>query len=230
MRKNILISFVAFMTMAAYTSVNADPWYWPPNTEIVPQHPTSSDVVTITLSGEWPDGCTPNDSTVSVTANQIDIDVILDYPPDTACTTAIESWMRTESVGPLSPGIYSVYARLLGDPAVPETYTLMTEFIVAGEEFQGWGSLISGVECVLFQADSGGIYVLDDYAGFYVGDRVQVRGTLEPSCSSICMQGDGCILDNTISGGLDDDGGGGGCFISMVTDVSYKRVSEKIVK
>ncbi len=224
MRKTILINFVVFVAMALHTTVNADPWYWPPNTEIVPQNPTSSDVVAITLSGEWPDGCTPNDSAVSITANQIYFDVILDYPPDTECTLSIEPWTRTETVGPLSPGKYSVYARLIGDPAVPETYALITEFVVAGEQFQDWGSLINGAECVLFQADSGGIYVLDNYGGFNLGDRVRVRGTLEPSCNTICMQGDGCILNNTISGRYDDDGGGGGggCFISTVTDVSYK--------
>jgi hypothetical protein len=224
MSKPILISFLFFVAMAAHTNVNADPWYWPSNTEVVSQNPSSSDVVTITLSGEWPDGCIPNDSAVSVTANQIYFDVILDYPPDTVCTLSIEPWTRTESVGPLSPGKYSVYTRLIGDPAVPETYALITEFVIADEQFQDWGSLINGVECVLFQADSGGIYVLDNYGGFNVGDRVRVIGTLEPSCTTICMQGDGCILNNTISGRSDDDGGGsgGGCFISVVTDVSYK--------
>ena len=220
MRTTILISFMVFVAMAIPASANTEPWYWPPNMEVVPQNPTSSDIVVITLSGEWPDGCTPNGSAVSVTANQIYFDVILDYPPGTGCTTSIEPWTRTESVGPLSPGKYSVYARLIGDPAVPETYTLMTEFVVAGEQFQDRGSLISGVECVLFQADSGGVYVLDNYGDFSVGDRVQVRGTLEPSCLTICMQGDGCILNNTISGGSDDDGGG--CFISTVADASYK--------
>ena len=223
MRMTILISFVVFVAMAIPASANAEPWYWPPNAEVVPQIPTSSDVVVITLSGEWPDGCTPNGSAVSETAQpfQIYFDVILDYPSDTECTTSIEPWARTESLGPLWPGKYSVYARLIGDPAVPETYTLITEFVVAAKQFQDWGSLIPGVECVLFQADSGGVYVLDNYGGFSVGDRVQVRGTLFPSCLPVCMQGDGCILNNTISGGTDDDGGG--CIISTATDASYKR-------
>lgn len=221
MRMSILISFLVFVAMAAHANANADPWYWPPSTEVFPQNPTSSDVVTITLSGEWPDGCTPNGSAVSVTANQIYFDVILDYSPDTECTTSIEPWARTESLGPLRPGEYSVYARLIGDPAVPETYMLITEFVVAAKQFQDWGSLVSGVECVLFQADSGGVYVLDNYGGFSVGDRVQVRGTLFPSCLTVCMQGDGCILNNTISGWSDDDGGG--CFISTATDASYER-------
>ena len=221
MRKTILISFVFFFLMAAHTTLNADAWYWPPDIELVPQHPTSSDIVNVTLRGEWPDGCTPNASTISVTANQIDFDVILDYPPDTGCTLSIEPWTRTESVGPLPPGKYVVYARLIGDPAVPQTYELMAEFVVAGEQFQDWGSLIAGVECVLFQADSGGVYVLDNHGGFSVGDRVQVRGILEPTCFTICMQGDGCILNNTISGEAEDDGGG--CFISTVLDASYKE-------
>ncbi|MFQ5806726.1 MAG: hypothetical protein ACE5I3_09775 [Phycisphaerae bacterium] len=67
------------------------------------------------------------------------------------------------------------------------------------DDFDGCGFLIQGVECVLFQADSGGVYVLDNYGSFEVGDRVHVAGVLDPYCITFCMQGDGCILDNTIS-------------------------------
>ena len=76
--------------------------------------------------------------------------------------------------------------------------------------FDGWGVLVQGVECVLFQANEGGLYVLDNLGDFQVGDRVRVCGTLNPYCVTMCMQGNGCIEQNTISSctrcDLDTDG------------------------
>ena len=67
-----------------------------------------------------------------------------------------------------------------------------------GKCFDDCGVLVQGVECVLFQADSGGLFVLENLGGFQVGDRVQVNGCLNPFCFTICQQGNGCIEDNTI--------------------------------
>ena len=64
--------------------------------------------------------------------------------------------------------------------------------------FDDCGVLVQGVECVLFQSDGGGLYVLQNTGGFSVGDRVRVTGGLNPICATICQQGDGCIEDNTI--------------------------------
>jgi hypothetical protein len=64
--------------------------------------------------------------------------------------------------------------------------------------FEGCGVLVQGVECVLFQADAGGLYVLDDTGHFEVGDRLWVCGVLDPYCITICMQGDGCIEHEVI--------------------------------
>jgi len=64
--------------------------------------------------------------------------------------------------------------------------------------FDGCGVLVRGIECVLFQADAGGLYVLDSLEGFKVGDRLYVRGVLDPYCFTICMQGDGCIKHDII--------------------------------
>jgi len=64
--------------------------------------------------------------------------------------------------------------------------------------FEGCGVLVQGVECVLFQADAGRLYVLDNLGNFQVGDRVWVRGVLNQDCITICMEGDGCIKDNFI--------------------------------
>ena len=75
--------------------------------------------------------------------------------------------------------------------------------------FDDCGVLVQAVECVLFQADTGGLYLLNNLDKFKVGDHVRVRGIRNDSCASICMQGNGCIEYNTIStclrGDLDDD-------------------------
>ena len=46
--------------------------------------------------------------------------------------------------------------------------------------FDGPGVLVQGVECVLFEPDTGGLYVLDNLGNFQVGDHVRVRGVLNP--------------------------------------------------
>lgn len=81
-----------------------------------------------------------------------------------------------------------------------------------GGDFDGCGTLFEGVECLLFDADSAGVYLLENYGHFRDGDRVHVAGWLDPFCITICMQGNGCIHDNTICpcdsrlGDLDGDG------------------------
>jgi len=62
----------------------------------------------------------------------------------------------------------------------------------------GCGTLVHGVTCVLFQADSGGSYLLSDLGGFAVGDRVRVTGCIDPNCDSVCAQGDGCLAVHRI--------------------------------
>ncbi|MDT8301708.1 MAG: DUF3160 domain-containing protein [Sedimentisphaerales bacterium] len=93
----------------------------------------------------------------------------------------------TEDIQPLSNGLI--------DP--PSAY------------FDDCGVLVQAVECVLFQPDTGGLYLLNNLSKFKAGDHVRVRGILNPSCASICMQGNGCIEYNTISaclrGDLDSD-------------------------
>ena len=65
--------------------------------------------------------------------------------------------------------------------------------------FDACGTLVEGVECLLFHSDNSGTYLLDNYDGFGVGARVHVTGRVDSSCVSICMEGNGCIWDNTIA-------------------------------
>jgi hypothetical protein len=60
--------------------------------------------------------------------------------------------------------------------------------------FDGCGTLVQGVPCLLFQPDGSTTpYVLDNLGGFTAGAHVHVVGGLQPGCISICLQGAGCI-------------------------------------
>jgi len=66
--------------------------------------------------------------------------------------------------------------------------------------FDDCGTLIQGIECPLFDSDNFGVYFIGfDLGGFTIGERVHVIGVLVPDCVTICMEGDGCVFDNTIS-------------------------------
>ncbi|MDH3889645.1 MAG: hypothetical protein OEV49_01060 [candidate division Zixibacteria bacterium] len=69
---------------------------------------------------------------------------------------------------------------------------------IPGEYIEDCGTIIQGVECQLFDSDNYGVYILADYGGFTVGDRVLVKGRLMSQCISFCQQGDGCFQYNTI--------------------------------
>lgn len=59
-------------------------------------------------------------------------------------------------------------------------------------EIDACGTLVRGVECVLFET-GGARYFLADYGGYRVGDEVRVVGTVSPDCVTICGEGDGCV-------------------------------------
>ncbi len=62
----------------------------------------------------------------------------------------------------------------------------------------GCGTLVQGAECVLFAAESGGLFTLAHLGDFQVGDHVRVAGCLAPTCDTVCLEGDGCIVGNSI--------------------------------
>jgi hypothetical protein len=122
MRNAGIISLAILFVMAGGAIGNCD-------VEIVPEHPTSFDIVAITLGGEWGDTCIPNASAISVEGNDIYFDVIWDYPPDIICAYMITPWELTEFVGPLPCGTYTIYARVVGYPGAPG-YEPVGEFTV----------------------------------------------------------------------------------------------------
>jgi hypothetical protein len=134
-------NFVVFVVLLAVSQSVCLPaeggqWWWPPsNVEISPQNPTCSDIIAITLSGEWPDGCIPNASSIWTYDNNIYFVVYCNYLPGTVCPTIITPWQRTESLCPRPLGRYTVYTYLVGVPGIGEEYTQIAEFIVTGRIF-----------------------------------------------------------------------------------------------
>ena len=115
--------------------------HWPPSgVEIIPENPTSSDVIEITLSGDWPDNCTPTGSAVLVSGRNVYFDVISNTALMRPCALVVTPWWQSQSVGPLAAGTYSLYARHVEapiwtepyPPPVPDQslYTLLTQFSV----------------------------------------------------------------------------------------------------
>jgi hypothetical protein len=63
----------------------------------------------------------------------------------------------------------------------------------------GCGTVVQGVECNLFQFDSGGTFVVNLPLGAQVGDRFLISGNIIPDCITFCQQGDGCVVVEFIS-------------------------------
>jgi hypothetical protein len=82
--------------------------------------------------------------------------------------------------------------------------------------FDDCGTLFEGVElwCVLFDSEHFGVYLLDDYGGYEVGDSVRVIGDVDSSCVNFCMEGDGCIYVDSISW----------CGIAAISEIDPDRV------
>jgi len=101
---------------------------------------------------------------------------------------------KPQQYGVIDSNLIEIYVDSLSGP-------IMDDLIISlvPRYFEGCGVLVQGVECVLFQADTGGLYALDNIGDFQVGDRVWVQGVLNPYCATICMQGNTCIENNIIS-------------------------------
>lgn len=172
-KANMVILLSLVLVFMLTHQARAEPW-WPPTggATIIPQNPTWMDVVAITLSGEWPDSCTPNVSGISVMGNNILFEVYCDYPPDIQCAQVVTPWEGTEFVGPLSPGTYVVHASLDGDLPVP-----VATFVVTGQEMD-FGDCPEPYPTLL--ADDGARHGSAD-PNLFLGERVDLEPDGQPS-------------------------------------------------
>ncbi|RLG19951.1 hypothetical protein DRN74_06175 [Candidatus Micrarchaeota archaeon] len=78
--------------------------------EIVPDHPTSKDSITITVSGTFPDPCYTLTHRLQVVGKEIRItgQVLQTEEPGILCPQVVTPWSFSERVGPLPPGQYEV--------------------------------------------------------------------------------------------------------------------------
>lgn len=109
-RGRIVCAITVLTLFSLGTSQALAEWWWPPLMTVTPAKPTSACKADIKLKGEWPNSCIPTGSEISVTGNEIHFKVLLPYPLGTFCLQVITPWSQTQSVGPLDPGKYSVYA------------------------------------------------------------------------------------------------------------------------
>ncbi len=72
---------------------------------VLPASPTTNDNISIKISGEWPNACTPGDPRVSRTDDQI---IIATSNPGQSCGQASTPWSHTVSIGKLPKGFYKV--------------------------------------------------------------------------------------------------------------------------
>jgi len=121
-----LVLCVLFFVMTGQTYGDTHPG--PLNVSIVPPNPTSQNTIMITAWGEWGDSCIPNESYIWVSGNNIYFEVSLNYPPGRACAQIVTGWQQIQYVGPLSPGVYTLWAEIDGYPL----YAQETQFTVSG--------------------------------------------------------------------------------------------------
>lgn len=102
--------------------------YSPMQIDIFPPMPTSSDLVTITSSGEWHNSCTPAYQSHRVIGNMITIYAEAEEPGD-VCLQVFTPWEFSVEVGPLPADTYTaeVYVtRWSGSPILVDR----TSFVV----------------------------------------------------------------------------------------------------
>jgi hypothetical protein len=130
MKRQILVVSVLLVFFFLSSSSLATNWWWPPTggAQVVPSNPSTSDIVAITLSGDWPDSCVPIGSSVSVIGSNIYFNVFSN--PSGICLDIVMGWHQSQSVGPLAAGTYHIYASLDGFG-----YTYMTAFTVTNQQF-----------------------------------------------------------------------------------------------
>lgn len=131
MEKTKIISVLAIT--AALAGVSLAQGAWNPSSytlQIAPPHPNSTEAITLTLSGQWPDSCVPVGSAISVVGNDILWDIQLDMS-DHYCLQVISSWHQTRTLDPLAVGVYRVRIRPVEDGFLPIPYFTIGTFRVS---------------------------------------------------------------------------------------------------
>ncbi len=97
--------------LATVSAQTAAPMY---TLTVTPAHPAAKDVLTLTLTGTWPNSCPPNKLKVTLAGSSINIDLLLPGAEDGStpvCKVIKTDWQLMATIGPLAVGTYRIYAR-----------------------------------------------------------------------------------------------------------------------
>lgn len=93
-------------------------WWWPPEScSIEPGAATTSDPITITLGGDWPDACIPDSCCTVVSDDAVCVNVFMG-DAGSGCPTVVTPWSLSEAVGALPAGAYVVKAAVYDGSAL----------------------------------------------------------------------------------------------------------------
>ena len=115
-------TLVAFAGMLSFAAAAHAQWWWPPTDgwRVVPECPSPTSLIEVTLAGEWPHSCVPNVIDFTRAGNVIDITTER-IPPPGFCLQVITRWSQRVEIGALPAGEYEVWATHLleGRPELP---------------------------------------------------------------------------------------------------------------
>ena len=124
---------------------------------VTPENPTSSDSLSLMLSGDWPDSCVPEDFDLQVlSGNSIWIDLLLPGWDTKGncdplfCLQMITPWTLTKNIEPLSPGTYDVFLRAIACQETGEYVQIGTITVEPSDSFSS-GRFSPGDRVVLLQ-------------------------------------------------------------------------------
>lgn len=103
----IMLVCVALLTLVCATSAHA----WIQSVTVTPAQPTDTDTIVIEVSGWFNDGCWGVDPVAFENPGlsfNYDVYATDAYMPGYGCLTVIVPYQRTDTVGPLPPGYYTV--------------------------------------------------------------------------------------------------------------------------
>jgi hypothetical protein len=160
MRRQTIVA-AGIILLAGLTAQGAVPATLPGiSVQFNPAAPTSTDALTVTLSGVWPDGCVPEAFLVqSIPGDSIWIDLLLpgwDAKGDCEaqlCLQVLTPWQLSDAVQAVSAGSYDVFVRAISCDETGDYEQVATLSVTPGVGGPLSGSFAPGESIVLLEDD-----------------------------------------------------------------------------
>jgi uncharacterized repeat protein (TIGR01451 family) len=98
---------LVFAVVQPFTLVDAGTGLRTAEITVIPSSPTTSDAISVRLSGVWSDSCSPHSPQVRITGSEVRIDTA-GVPPGVLCATVLTPWELVVPVGQLPVGSYRI--------------------------------------------------------------------------------------------------------------------------